>query len=323
MRTNADTIDADYVDNTQTNDQRSMTNDPTLTDEYGASKERKSKEQNDQRVITDNQQITTDDKDEKNEERIRERRGENPPQPSFLKEGVGHGNDPSEIVRQGRNFTGQAEGRGGNIERRFLSEAQQKILELKSVKEEFDKLSSKVFPDLKIAMLHGKMKSIEKEKIMKGFLDKEYDILVCTSVVEVGIDVPNATIMMIEGSDRFGLAQLYQFRGRVGRGAHQSFCFLFTDSESQSTQKRLEFLQSAKNGFELAEKDLELRGPGQFLGKVQTGIPDIAMDSLKDIKLVKAAKSSAEELLSNDPKFSKHPLLAKRFKEFQERVHME
>jgi ATP-dependent DNA helicase RecG len=205
-------------------------------------------------------------------------------------------------------------------EKKFLSEAQQKTLELKSVKEEFKKLSTKIFPDFKIAMLHGKMKSAEKEKIMKDFLDKKYDIMVCTSVVEVGIDVPNATIMMIEGSDRFGLAQLYQFRGRVGRGRHQSFCLLFTDSESVSTQKRLEFLQTAKNGFELAEKDLDLRGPGQFLGKVQTGIPDIAMDSLKNIKLVKEAKISAEELLSNDPKFSEHPLLAKRFKEFQDKI---
>lgn len=208
-------------------------------------------------------------------------------------------------------------------DRKILTPAQQKMLDLKSVKEEFEKLSHKIFPDLKIAMLHGKMKNTEKENIMKDFLDKKYDILVSTSVVELGVDVQNATIMMIEGADRFGLSQLYQFRGRVGRGEHQSFCLLFTDSESETTLYRLDSLLTAKNGFELAEKDLELRGPGQFLGKEQTGLPDVAMDALKNIELVKAAKASAEELLSNDPEFAQHPLLAERFKEFKTKIHLE
>ena len=208
-------------------------------------------------------------------------------------------------------------------ERKVLSESQQKLLDLKSVKEEFERLSKNIFPDLKIAMLHGKLKNTEKENIMKDFQDKKYDILVSTSVIEVGVDVPNASIMMIEGADRFGLAQLYQFRGRVGRSEHQSYCLLFTDSDSTSTQYRLDSLLTAKNGFELAEKDLQLRGPGQFLGKEQTGLPDIAMDALKNIELVKAAKSSAEELLSNDPDFSKNPLLAERFKEFHQNIHYE
>ncbi len=208
-------------------------------------------------------------------------------------------------------------------ERKVLTESQQKILDLKSVKEEYERLSKKIFPDLKIAMLHGKLKNSEKENIMRDFQDKKYDILVSTSVVEVGVDVPNATIMMIEGADRFGLAQLYQFRGRVGRSEHQSFCLLFTDSESESTQYRLDSLLIAKNGFELAEKDLELRGPGQFLGKEQTGLPDIAMDALKNIELVKAAKVSAEEILSNDPDFSKNPLLGERFKQFTQNIHLE
>ena len=137
-------------------------------------------------------------------------------------------------------------------------------LEIRAVKEEYEKLSQKTFPDLRVMMLHGKMKAKEKTEIMKKFKDGEIDILVSTSVVEVGVDIPNATIMMIEGSDRFGLAQLYQFRGRVGRGEHQSFCFLFTDSSSQTTRKRLRSLIEAKNGFELAEKDLAIRGPGNF-----------------------------------------------------------
>lgn len=208
-------------------------------------------------------------------------------------------------------------------ERKILTESQQKLLDLKSVKEEFERLSKNIFPDLKIAMLHGKLKNTEKENIMKDFQDKKYDILVSTSVIEVGVDVPNASIMMIEGADRFGLAQLYQFRGRVGRSEHQSYCLLFTDSDSESTQYRLDSLLTAKNGFELAEKDLQLRGPGQFMGKEQTGLPDIAMDALKNIELVKAAKSSAEELLSNDPDFSKNPLLAERFKQFHQNIHYE
>ena len=217
----------------------------------------------------------------------------------------------------------EASAKNDDEDRKILTPAQQKMLDLKSVKEEFEKLSHKVFPDLKIAMLHGKMKNTEKENTMKDFLDKKYDILVSTSVVELGVDVPNATIMMIEGADRFGLSQLYQFRGRVGRGEHQSFCLLFTDSESETTLYRLDSLLTAKNGFELAEKDLELRGPGQFLGKEQTGLPDVAMDALKNIELVKEAKSSAEEILSNDPDLAQHPLLAKRFEDFRKNIHLE
>lgn len=212
---------------------------------------------------------------------------------------------------------------GSVKEGEVLSEAKKKALELKSVKEEYEKLAQKIFPDLKVVMLHGKMKGKEKDQVMKDFQDKKYDILVSTSVIEVGVDVPNATIMMIEGSERFGLAQLYQFRGRVGRGEHQSFCLLFTDSESDSVQKRLNFLITAKNGFELAEKDLLLRGPGQFMGESQTGLPDIAMDALKDIQLVKASRDAAKKVLSNDPELSSSPVLRKRFAEFQQSIHLE
>lgn len=212
---------------------------------------------------------------------------------------------------------------GAIKEGEILTDAKKKALELKSVTEEFEKLSTKIFPNFKVVMLHGKMKGKEKDQIMHDFADHKSDILISTSVIEVGVDIPNATIMMIEGSERFGLAQLYQFRGRVGRGEHQSFCLLFTDSDSANVQKRLDSLLTAKNGFELAEKDLQIRGPGQFLGESQSGLPDIAMESLRDWELVKAARASAQKIISNDPEFKNYPLLAKRFQQFQKRVHLE
>lgn len=198
-----------------------------------------------------------------------------------------------------------------------------KRFELKSVKEEFEKLSQKVFPDLRIAMLHGQMKPKEKEDVMRAFKDREFDILVATSVVEVGVDVPNASIMMIEGADRFGLAQLYQFRGRVGRGEYQSYCFLMADSQAAAANARLKAITEAKNGFELAEKDLALRGPGQFFGTVQTGLPDIAMEALRDPELVKSSREAAAKALSTDPQFKKNPSLRKKVEEFRARVHQE
>jgi len=172
-------------------------------------------------------------------------------------------------------------------------------------------------------MLHGKMKPREKEKIMNNLKSKKTDILVSTSVVEVGIDIPNATVMMIEGAERFGLAQLYQFRGRVGRSKYQSYCFLFTDSPAKKTKARLKALITSKNSFELAEKDLKIRGPGDFFGQRQWGIPDIAMNSLSDIFLVEKTKRAAKEILEEDPQFKKYPLLEERIDNFQRRVHLE
>jgi len=195
--------------------------------------------------------------------------------------------------------------------------------EVKAVKEEYEKLSKKIFPDLKVAMLHGRMKPKEKEEIMKKFKNGKIDILVSTSVVEVGIDVPNATLMMIEGAERFGLAQLHQFRGRVGRADFQSYCFLFTDSPAKKTQQRLRALLKAKDGFKLAEKDLEIRGPGAIDGKRQWGIPDITMASLKDISLVEKTRETAKEILEKDPELKKYPLLKKRLDQFGERIHLE
>jgi len=196
-------------------------------------------------------------------------------------------------------------------------------LEIKSVKDEYEKLAKKIFPDLKVGMLHGKIKQKEKEEVMEKFKEKKINILVATSVVEVGVDVPNATIMMIESAERFGLAQLYQFRGRVGRGEHQSYCFLFTESETEAAKKRLEAITTAKNGFELAEKDLALRGPGQFLGKKQTGTPDAAMKSLHDLSLIKEARGSAVKIIKESSELLKYPLLREKVQEFNKEVHME
>ena len=151
----------------------------------------------------------------------------------------------------------------------------------------------------------------------------QFDILVATSVVEVGVDVPNATIMMIESADRFGLAQLYQFRGRVGRGEHQSFCFLFTESSSKSTEDRLKALIEAKNGFELAEKDLEIRGAGELYGRKQWGISDIGMDALKNLKLVEAARKEAAVLVEKNPTLSKYPLLDELSQKKASSLHFE
>ena len=139
----------------------------------------------------------------------------------------------------------------------------------------------------------------------------------------MGIDIENATLMMIEGAERFGLAQLHQFRGRVGRGIHQSFCFLFTESPAKKTRERLKALISSQNGFELAEKDLEIRGPGDFIGQRQWGIPDLAMDSFKDIFLVEKTKRAAKEILEEDPQLKNYPLLRERLEKFRERIHLE
>ncbi len=197
------------------------------------------------------------------------------------------------------------------------------LLEVKSVKEEYEKLSKKIFPDLRVDLLHGQMKSKEKEEIMKKFKDDAIDILVATSVIEVGLDVPNASIMLIEGTDRFGLAQLYQFRGRVGRGAHQSYCFMFSDSESSAARARQKAIVNAKNGFELAEMDLKLRGPGEFLGVAQSGFPDAAMEALRNPELVKQSREAAIELLKNDPHLLHAPLLKQKLAEFEKSVHRE
>jgi ATP-dependent DNA helicase RecG len=158
---------------------------------------------------------------------------------------------------------------------------------------------------------------------MIDFRNGEIDILVSTSVVEVGVDVPRATIMMIEGAERFGLSQLHQFRGRVGRSDMQSYCFLFTTDPSQLNRRRLKALVGCDNGFELAQKDLEIRGPGSLYGTQQWGIPDIAMEGLSNIFLVEKTRNSAKEILEKDPTLEKFPLLKERLKNFEKRIHFE
>jgi ATP-dependent DNA helicase RecG len=183
------------------------------------------------------------------------------------------------------------------------------ILEAKSVLEESERLKKEDFPHRRIQFLHGKMKTQEKDAIMKGFKNKEFDILVSTAVVEVGIDIPNATIMVIEGSERFGLSQLHQFRGRVGRSDVQSYCFLYTTKREQRSLRRLKAMAEHHDGFKLAEIDLEIRGPGEVYGLRQSGLPDLKMASIMDGRTIMDAREKAKEVLEKDPELNSYPLL--------------
>lgn len=210
-----------------------------------------------------------------------------------------------------------------DLEQGIFDQRNMSWMDVKAVKQEYKKLTEDIFPDLKVGMLHGKMKTSEKETIMQEFKENIIDILVSTSVVEVGVDIPNATVMMIEGSEKFGLAQLHQFRGRVGRSDYQSYCFLFTDTPGLITNRRLRALVNCDNGFELAEKDLAIRGPGDFTGQRQWGIPDLAMASLTDTILVSKARNGAKEILKEDPELKKYPLLKEKIREYKTRIHLE
>jgi ATP-dependent DNA helicase RecG len=172
-------------------------------------------------------------------------------------------------------------------------------------------------------MLHGKMKSKEKEEIMNNFKSGKIDILVSTSVVEVGVDIPNATIMIIEGAEKFGLAQLHQFRGRVGRSDKQSYCFLFTESNLPINNRRLRAFVSIEDGFKLAEQDLKIRGPGDLIGQRQWGIPSLTMASLTEVSLVESAREAAKEIIEEDPDLKKYPSLKERLKSFTTKIHLE
>lgn len=191
-------------------------------------------------------------------------------------------------------------------------------LEIKSAIQEYEHLQEHVFPDLEVGLLHGKMKSNEKAAIMEKFNENKINVLVSTSVIEVGIDVPNATIMIIEGADRFGLSQLHQFRGRVGRGEFQSYCFLFPKNYSQDSQTRLGAMVNHSSGFKLAEIDLQLRGPGEIFGVRQSGIPDLKMASLTDSKTISIAREAAQNIINTDPHLNTHPALKEKIASLEE-----
>jgi len=195
-------------------------------------------------------------------------------------------------------------------------------IESKAATDDYKILSSDVFPNHKVGLLHGRMSSREKDKVMRAFRDQELDILVSTAVVEVGIDIPNATVMMIEGADRFGLSQLHQFRGRVGRGDYQSYCILVSDDPSEVGQERLSAIEHIDDGFKLAEVDLELRGPGDFFGTRQSGLPDLRMARLSDRGLLELARGEASRILQEDPNLSlpKHESILSRVNVFLSKV---
>jgi ATP-dependent DNA helicase RecG len=186
-------------------------------------------------------------------------------------------------------------------------------IQAKAAVAEYERLSQDVFPDLRLGLLHGRMSAADKDDVMHRFRAGELDILVATPVVEVGIDVPNATVMMVESADRFGLSQLHQFRGRVGRGEHQSYCMLQAEDPSEVGQRRLDIIEKVYDGFKLAEEDLNLRGPGEFFGTRQSGLPDLRMAKLSDVAILEAARKEATIVFQKDPRLKKpeHSLLAK------------
>lgn len=181
---------------------------------------------------------------------------------------------------------------------------------LKAAVDEQERLQSEIFPDLKVGLVHGRLRPAEKDEVMIAFRNKEFDILVSTSVVEVGVDIPNATVMAIEGANHFGLSQLHQFRGRVGRGDAQSYCFLIPDSDDAFENKRLNVMTQTNDGFVLAEEDLKQRGPGDFLGTRQAGALNLQVASLADTRLIKKARDIAEEVLAKDPDLEKEENLS-------------
>jgi ATP-dependent DNA helicase RecG len=190
-------------------------------------------------------------------------------------------------------------------------------LAVKAATVEYERLSRHVFPNFRLGLLHGSMKAAEKDMVMRHFRDGELDILVATSVIEVGIDIPNATVMVIEDADRFGLSQLHQFRGRVGRGEHQSYCYVLSADASIQAQERLEVFESTDDGFRLAEADLKLRGPGDFFGVRQSGVPELRIADLSNTRLVELTRTLAAKLWESDPYLRKPEHAALR-----ERMHL-
>jgi ATP-dependent DNA helicase RecG len=170
---------------------------------------------------------------------------------------------------------------------------------------EYERLSAEIFPDLKLGLLHGRMSAKDKDAVMEEFRAGNLNILVSTPVIEVGIDIPNATVMMIESADRFGLSQLHQFRGRVGRGKEQSYCMLMADNPSEVGRQRLDVIEHTQDGFKLAEEDLKMRGPGEFFGTRQSGLPDLRMARISDVAILETARNEAVKLFQTDPDMKK------------------
>jgi ATP-dependent DNA helicase RecG len=190
--------------------------------------------------------------------------------------------------------------------------------EEKAAVEEQIRLQKDIFPDFNLGLLHGRLRPAEKEDVMARFRDGEFQILVSTSVVEVGVDIPNATVMLIEGAHRFGLAQLHQFRGRVGRGKIKSYCLLIPQSNETVDNERLKAMEATNDGFALAERDLEQRGPGDFLGKRQSGFSELKMAKLTDVKLIEKARREAIALFERDPQLDQpeHQLIHEALERF-------
>lgn len=206
-----------------------------------------------------------------------------------------------------------AEGRQAYIVCPMVAENDTLPDERKAVTQYAQKLQDEVFPDLRVAAIHGKMKPKEKDAVMRAFAEGEADILVSTTVIEVGVDVPNAAVMLIENAECFGLSQLHQLRGRVGRGCHKSYCILVSDNTGDDNRQRLKIMAQTNNGFTIAEEDLKLRGPGDFFGSRQHGLPSLKVADLTcDLELLHEAKSAAEELIAHDAELSAHAVLKAR-----------
>lgn len=194
-------------------------------------------------------------------------------------------------------------------------------MNIRAVTDEYRRLQKEIFPHIPLGLLHGKMKTKEKEEVIAAFRRNVIKILVATSVIEVGVDVPNATMMIIEDAERFGLAQLYQFRGRVGRSHIQSYCFLFSGNTSEKTQKRLRAFLESKDSFDLAQRDLELRGPGEIYGRDQSGFPEFKIARLTDVDIMKKAKAASEEISAMS--LERYPSLKKKVEDLISHIHLE